>query len=126
MTQEPLRKDEERQQLVPSVWRTTITEIVQAFSRGDFGINQGIAGVHPISPEQAARMSQNVKAYGARLAGLPEETWRTSVCQWMQGHWDVLVDLYDEVHGAIDLVLHLRVSEDGNIYKIEVRSLHVP
>jgi len=124
----PVLKDEENQQLVPAAWRGPLSAIVEAFTRGDFEIKQGVVGMLPIPRDLAIRMSQNVEAYGAstRLSSLPAEAWETSVCQWTQGHWDVLVDLFDEIVGAIDLVLHVRVSEDEDGYTYQVRSLHVP
>lgn len=127
MTQEiPVLKDREKQQRVPSVWRKPLSEIVEAFRQDDFSLKQGISGVRPISSDQSATMSQNVKAYGVRLASLPEEAWDTSVCQWMAGYWDVLVDLFDEETGIVDLALNARVFENGDEYTFEVRSLHVP
>lgn len=71
-------------------------------------------------------MARNVDAYGARLASLPEEAWNTSVCQWMVGYWDVLVDLFTIDEGLSDLVLAVRVYEDGVGYSFKIQSVYVP
>ena len=89
----PVLKDEDKQRPIPSLWRNTFSEIVEAFKEGDFCLERGVAGVRPISATKAARISSNIKSYGAQLTSLPEEAWNTSMCQWMQGYWDVLVDL---------------------------------
>lgn len=119
-------KDEHGQQPVPSVWRNTLTEIVEAFKEGDFALARGIAGVRPISADDAEGIAGNIQDYGAQLASLPEETWRTSVCQWLGKHWDVMVDLFTEEEGASDLILHVRVYEEGSAYTFEVHLVYVP
>lgn len=119
-------KDEHDHQPVPSAWRKTLSEIVQAFKDGDFALAQGIAGVRPISVEDAEGIADNIQDYGAQLTSLPEETWRTSVCQWLGKHWDVMVDLFTVQEGASDLVLHVRVYEEGSTYIFEVHLVYVP
>lgn len=121
----PISKDEDKQSPVPSLWRNTFSEIVEAFKRGDFRLAQRVAGVRPVSEDDATRIAGNIRNYGAQLASLPEETWQTSVCQWMRSYWDVLIDLFTE-EGPTDLVLAVRVYEDGPAYVFEVQSVHVP
>lgn len=115
-----------KQQPVPSVWRNTISEIVEAFNSGDFALSRGINGVRPISKDDAAGIEENIKDYGAELVSLPEKTWNTSVCQWYGQHWDVMVDLYTTHEDASDLVLQLRVSEEAGGYIFEVHLVYVP
>lgn len=119
-------KDEDGQRSIPSIWRHTFCEIVESFKDGDFEIGREIAGVRKISAQDASRMARNIKDYGAHLISLPEETWETSVCQWMRGYWDVLIDLFTAEEGASDLALAVRVFEDGAAYRFEVQSVHVP
>jgi len=119
-------KDGRSQQPVPSVWRNTLAEIVEAFKRGDFSLARGITGVRPIPTGDADGIAANIQDYGAQLASLPEETWRTSVCQWLGTHWDVMVDLFTEEEGASDLILHVRVWEEGSTYVFEVHLVYVP
>jgi hypothetical protein len=119
-------KDEVRQGPVPSLWRSTLSDIVEAFKEGDFGLKRGVLGVRPISTEDARRIALGIKSYGAQLASLPAETWQTSACQWMRGYWDVLVDLFTVEEGASDLALAVRVYEDKSSYAFEIQSVHVP
>jgi hypothetical protein len=122
----PVLKDENNQSLIPTVWRQTFVEIVEGLKVGDFDLVRHVRGVRPISAEDAARISGNIKRYGARLASLPVEAWQTSTCQWMIGYWDALVDLYSVEEGASDLALAVRVYEDGSDYAFEISSVHVP
>lgn len=119
-------KDGHGQQPVPSVWRNTLSEIVEAFKEGDLALARGVAGVRPISAEDAEGIAGNIRDYGAHLISLPEETWLTSVCQWLGKHWDVMVDLFTEEEGASDLILHVRVYEEGPAFAFEVHLVYVP
>ncbi len=126
MSQTVVVLKDKKQQPVPSVWRNTISEIVEAFKGGDFTLSRGINGVRPISKDDAAGIEENIQDYGAELVSLPEETWNTSVCQWYGQHWDVMVDLYTIDEGSCDLVLQLRVSEEAGGYIFEVHLVYVP
>lgn len=119
-------KDENNQAPVPTEWRGAFVRVVEAFREGDFRLERGVVGVRPISPEDAERMERNVKSYGAKLAALPDETWKTSACQWMRGYWDVLIDLYTVEEGPSDLALAVRVYEEGQAYVFDIQSVHVP
>ncbi|WP_305910361.1 hypothetical protein Q9L42_000120 (plasmid) [Methylomarinum sp. Ch1-1] len=122
----PVLKDQNNQTPVASVWRSAISEIVDAFKDGDFKVTRRVVGLQPISDTDAKRIEKNLLAYGATLTSLPEETWDTSVCQWMNGYWDVLVDLFTIEEGASDLVMAIRISEEGATYVYDVQSVHVP
>lgn len=117
---------DKKQQPIPSVWRKTISEIVEAFKDRDFTLSRGISRVRPISKDDAAGIEENIQDYGAELVSLPEETWNTSVCQWYGQHWDVMVDLYTADEGASDLVLQLRIYEEAGDYIFEVHLVYVP
>ncbi len=92
----------------------------------DYLFARDIIQVRPLSPERAIRIEHNIKNYGARLTSLPEDSWRTSVCQWMGGFWDVLIDLFTVEEGASDLVLAARVYEEGATHIFEIHSVYVP
>jgi len=119
-------KDEGSQIPIPELWRSTFKTIIEALKEDDFRLGQGIVGVRPISKENSAIIANNIVVYGCRLASLPEETWDSSVCLWMDGYWDVLVDLYTEEEGASDLVLAARVYEEGASFAFELQSVYVP
>lgn len=112
--------------LVPSLWRKTIHDIVEAFRENDFILARSVSNVSPVSREEATRFAEYIEDYGDDLGELPDETWETSVCEWVRDFWDVTVDLYTVSEGHSDMVLALRVREDGNSYVFEVRSVYVP
>jgi hypothetical protein len=122
----PVSKDSQHQQFVPSAWRNTFHQIVEAFKEGDFTLTRAIAGVRPIKASDAKGIADNIEDYGAQLVSLPEETWQTSVCLWMETHWDVIVDLYTLEEGCSDLVLHVRVDEVSSGYIFDVHFVYVP
>lgn len=111
---------------VPSAWRQTFRDIVGAFARGDHGIANGLPGVARVSASDAEHIRSYIADYGETLTELPEESWETSVAQWMDGHWEVLVDLWTVEAGASDLVLSARVFEEGTGVRIEVHMVYVP
>ncbi len=119
-------KDENEERPIPTLWRNTLAEIVEAFKNGDFKLECGVAGVQPISDEEATRIAGNIDAYGNQLTSLPDDSWRTSVHRWMREYWEVLVDLFTVDEGESDLVMFVRVYEDGSAYRFEVQSVHVP
>jgi len=119
-------KDENNQTPVPLEWRGTFSEIVIAFVEDDFKLTRQVTGVRSISEDDAKRIEENIRSYGATLTKLPEATWNTSVCQWMHCYWDVLIDLYTVEEGASDLILSIRIYEEGEKYSFDVQSIHVP
>lgn len=122
----PVLKDESNQQPIPTVWRSILSEIVEGLKDDDFDRIERMKEVRPISENTAARIVRNIEGYGAHLSSLPDETWDTSVCQWMIEYWDLMVDLYTVEEGASDLALHVRVYEKGESYAFEITSVHVP
>lgn len=79
-----------------------------------------------MSASDAEHIRSYIAEYGETLTELPEESWETSVAQWMDGHWEVLVDLWTVEAGASDLVLSARVFEEGTGVRIEVHMVYVP
>lgn len=127
----PAVKDPEAQRPIPSAWRPVIREIVNAFVNEDYDLSAPIAGVAPISAEEAARIRDYIQDYGATLTGLSDETWDSSVCIWTGKQWDALIDLWTLSEGRSDLVLSLRVSEeadgaDGGGFLFQIYMVYVP
>jgi hypothetical protein len=56
----------------------------------------------------------------------PDDTWATSVSQWIDPHWEVLVDLWTVESGPSDMVLHADVFEVENGFRIEIHAVYVP
>ncbi len=124
-TQQPV-KDLDGQHPVADIWRLVIRDVVKAFAEGDYDLARGIASVAPPSKATADHARAYVEDYGETLAELPDETWGTSVSQWMGTHWEVLVDLWTLESGSSDLVLHLRVREAAGGFRFEIVLLYVP
>lgn len=119
-------KDLNGQGPIPTAWRETLSSIVRAFRGGDYKLLIGISGVLAPTPRVSKSIEDNIKDYGAVLVDLPEVAWDTSVCQWMGGYWDALIDLFIAPETASDLVLSIRVRESDVGYVFEVLSVHVP
>lgn len=122
----PALKDGKHQRPIPTEWRAVLRDVVRAFAVHDYQINCGIPAVSPVSVETAQHIQNYIRDYGATLAELPEETWRTSVCIWSGGHWDVLIDLWTREEGQSDLVLAVQVTEDGSAFAFKIQMIYVP
>jgi len=119
-------KDEDAAHPIASAWRPTFQQIVKAFVEGDFVLARGIPSVEPIDPATADQIRDYVADYGETLVELPEDTWKSSVAQWMGDSWDVLVDLWTAESGPSDLVLDAKVFEAGDGIRVEVGLVYVP
>ena len=118
-------KDEEREWPVPSEWRSRLESIADALKDRNYGLN-GLEDVDPLDGATAAGIAENIEAYGGALTSLPEESWKTSVCQWQLNFWEVLVDLFTEQEGRSDLALNVSVFERGDGFVFKVRFVYVP
>ncbi len=121
-----VERNPDSQCAVPSVWRSAITAIVDAFAEGDYELSRAIPGVPVLDDGVATSIAENIQEYGAQLISLPDESWDTSVVQWMGDYWDVLVDLFTREEGASDMALSIRVYEVNDEYSFRVLSVHVP
>jgi len=111
---------------IPEPWRTTFRQIANAFAAGDYELRRHtVEGVAPVAPATAAQMAASVSAYGDVLAPLNDATWEGSVYRWMDGYWQVLVDLTTAREPVSDLTLHAKLYE-GNGSRLEIESVHVP
>lgn len=123
--QDPV-KDQDKAHPIATAWRPAFREIVGAFVRRDYSLRRPVQSVEPVPVGTADQVKNYVASHGETLCELPDETWRTSVSQWMEGYWDVLVDLWTVESGRSDLVLFARVREVGDGFRIEIESVHVP
>lgn len=120
---EPATKEGE-QRPVATKWRPTISRIVDDLVEGKYPTT--VAGVRPVGAKVQTAIREYVEDYGETLAPLPEEAWPDSVCQWLGTHWEAFVDLWTEEAGRSDMVLSLRIFEEGEDFEVEVRGVHVP
>jgi hypothetical protein len=124
-TQDPV-KDEEREHAIASTWRPTLRQIVRAIAEGDYGLSRGIPAVGPVPSATANQIRAYVSQYLETLTELSDDTWNSSVAQWMGTHWEVIVDLWTVESGRSDLILSVFVSETDDGFRFEVDSVHVP
>lgn len=111
---------------LPELWRAKFAEIAAAFADGDFQLCRSrVDGVEPVDQETADLIATNVTAYGDRLAPLNEATWDRSIYRWMDGYWQVLVDLSTISEPVSDLTLHAKVYE-ADCSRVKIDSIHVP
>ncbi|ADV86309.1 hypothetical protein [Vibrio vulnificus YJ016] len=126
MSEEVLVVKDEVQRPIPTVWRQTFCQIVSSFVDHDYLLNRSIEGLVPVAQELAEQIETYVKDYDENLVALPEQTWNSSVCMWMETHWDVLIDLWTETEGLSDLVLQAKVFESKDGYKYQIEMVYVP
>ena len=123
--QAPL-KDGNAEHPVADVWRPVIREIVKALVDGDYSRIGGIPSVAPPEKKTVDQIREYIEDFGETLVELPDDTWSSSVSQWMGTYWAVLVDLWTLESGGSDLALSLRVYEAGAGFRLEITSVHVP
>lgn len=119
-------KDITKEHPIGDAWKSTFQAVVEAFRAGDYGLSCGVPMVKPVSSGTARQIEAYIDVYGETLDALPAATWTTSVARWMEGYWDVLVDLWTVESGQSDLVLSVVVYEEGDAYLIEVAGVFVP
>ena len=112
---------------VPEPLRSTFRQIADAFIVGDFQLrDHRIAGVRPVDAGTAEGIASNISAYGDTLAPLNEETWNRSIYCWMDGYWQVLVDLSTSSELVSDLTLHAKLYETGDDLALAIEAVYVP
>lgn len=120
-------KDGDNEYPVPEPFRPQIVAIIEAFRRGDYGLQVPVPGVDQPDASTAQQIEAYVQDYGETLSSLPASTWQTSVSRWMEGYWELVVDLYTDESGESDLILAAQVFEDeAGKYRIEVTGVYVP
>ena len=119
-------KDGTSQQPVATAWRSDLSAVVCRLAKGDHALQDRPSRVAPVSNEVAEQMRRSVNDYGQKILPLPDESWRSSIAQWMGGYWEVLIDLWTAEEGESDLVLFVSARELDGDYTFEIVSLHVP
>lgn len=110
---------------VPAEWHPIFCQIADAFAAGDFQLrDHPVDRVSMIAPATASSIAASVSAYGDRLAPLHPSTWSRSVYRWMEGYWQLLVDLTTESEEVSDLTLHAKI-HDADPPTLEIESVHV-
>ena len=122
----PMLEKDDLEHPVPELWRPRFRQIVDAFLVGDFQLRDcPVQSVDPVELATAERIASNIAAYGDRLAPLSDATWARSVYRWMDGYWQMLVDLTTQTEPVSDLTLHAKL-HDGDDPRLVIDSVHVP
>jgi hypothetical protein len=120
-----LARDDDEHPVSPEL-HATFCKIAAAFAAGDYLLaNQAIEGVKAVDASTAERIANSVSAYGDDLAPLHPSIWEHAVYRWMDGYWQILVDLTTKSADASDLTLHARI-RDSEPLIVEIASVHVP
>ena len=122
----PALKDPTSAHPIAAAWRPMLSDVVQCLARGDYELARCGPGVRRLAPETAEQIRGYLSEYGATLVELPSEAWNTSVAQWMDPHWEVVVDLWTAEEGRSDLVLAGDVIEVGDGVRLTVHGVYVP
>ena len=67
-------------------------------------------------------IAKSILAYGDSLA---PSTWQHAVYRWMEGNWQMLIDLTTENERMSDLTLHAKIYGAEPLI-LEIQSVHVP
>ena len=119
-------KDLEAAHLIADAWRPMLREVVQHLALGDYFLGSRVVGVTPVAASVAEQMRHSIADYGATLTDLPDDTWQSSVAQWMGTHWEIVVDLWTAEEGRSDLVLAGNVVETSTGPLLTVHAVYVP
>lgn len=110
---------------VPPELHPTFHDIADAFAAGDYLLrNHIVDDVRPIDGSTAEWIAKSVSAYGDGLAPLHPSTWDRAVYRWMDGYWELLVDLTTHSERVSDLTLHAKLYDSGSP-RLEIESVHV-
>lgn len=119
-----LAKDDDEHSVPPEL-HATFHEVADAFAVGDFLLrDHAIRGVRGVDPSTAETIAASVAAYGDSLAPLNPSTWEYAVYRWMDGYWQVLVDLTTKGEDVSDLTLHAKL-HDIEPHTLVIESVHV-
>jgi hypothetical protein len=120
-----LAKDD-AEHAVPAMLHGMLSNVADAFAAGDYLLqDHAIEGVKPIDPTTAGWIAKSIAAYGDSLTALHPSTWDRSIYRWMDGYWDLLVDLSTTRERVSDLTLHAKL-HDTEPLALEIESVHVP
>lgn len=122
----PVLYDEDSATPVPTIWRETLIQIVEAFKTNDLISINLIKGVQNVELEYLQEIAENITNYGETLVSLPDETWNSSQAYWKGFCWDIILDLFTESEGRSDLILLMRVFETDGVFEYSIQNIYVP
>ncbi|MBL4537636.1 MAG: hypothetical protein JKP96_03110 [Oceanicaulis sp.] len=121
-----VRKEKDLELPVPDEWREVIVQIVASLISGVEEFNSDKCHINSIPKSEGARIAEAIAEYGDHLVPLTSKAWETSIYQYDEDFWTVLVDLCTRREGSSDLVLFIKVEELATGYSFTVEDVHVP
>ena len=121
---EPLKSETELP--VPIVWRTTCIQIADRLAVGDYRLDIRPENVGAVTADTANFIASQIASYGDELVELSDETWERAIYLWMDGYWQVVVDLCTKAQGVSDLAMFAKVFEQASGFHFEVEAIYVP
>lgn len=121
-----VEKNMEDELPIPTLWKESLAKIANAFVERNFP-NPKIS--HDLGEWDENILSinyGNIDDYPDKLGPLHTTTWETSIYQWEETYWSIMLDLSDVNGQTTDLVLHLRVKEYEGGFKFEPGLIYVP
>ena len=122
----PAIMDGSQERPIPTAWRSTFRDVINCIAAGNREILNANTAIIKVTTEDWSRFQDNIQAYGATLAPLSEETWKTSSCIWYGTYWGALIDLWTREEGRSDLVLDARITPIVTGILIEIHLIYVP
>ena len=94
-------KDENLELPVPLMWRESLESLANSFVLNKFPLVDAQFKLAKYDTEIITLNFDNISDYPEKLGLLSERSWDTSIFQWVDGYWEVLIDLSNE-KGEID------------------------
>lgn len=121
-----VEKNNEFEKPVPTAWRSALKQLADKVVFGTEIKNQPDIEIDEIDSKTESSHRFNIESYADALGPLNDKTWETSIYIWDAPYWAILVDLSDVNGETTDLVLHTKVFETQEGYKIEPGLIFVP
>lgn len=122
----PIEKDDERELPVPTAWRSALKQLADKAVLGTEIKDSSDIEIGKIDSKTALSHRYNVESYPDALGPLNDKSWETSIYIWESPYWAILIDLSDVNGETTDLVLHAKIFETRERFKIEPGLIYVP
>lgn len=110
---------------IPHVWREPIRGLVHCIISKNYDQLSKNPSFELPSKEKIYSIEYNIDSYNEVIVGVTEWSWSRSVYMWMDGYWEIIVDIAGE-SGPSDLSIFLRAYENRGQYLFRIESVHVP
>lgn len=126
MQRDDVQKNDAQELPIPRIWRDILLKIVDAVNSGNFAFREIDPNVQELDDKNAEFIRSYVQGFGVLQFSMPSKAWNSSIYRWMDGYWQLLIDLYSGQGDETDLVLFVRVNEADMNYRFSVQHIIVP